>query len=51
MFSYVFSLQLNEETLFYWLDMHLEGIELMTSPSTLLFQGEDMPFELKLIDN
>ena len=31
--------------------MHLEDIELMTSPSTLLFQGEDMQFELEFIDN
>ena len=28
---------------------HLVGLEPMTSPSTLLFQGEEVPFELELI--
>jgi len=28
---------------------HLAGVEPMASPSALLLQGEEVPFELKLI--
>ncbi len=38
-----------EENVFFKLLTHLVGLEPMTSPSTLLFQGEEVPFELELI--
>jgi hypothetical protein len=38
-----------EENVFFKLLTHLVGLEPMTSPSTLLSQGEEVPFELELI--
>ena len=35
--------------LFIGLHMNLVGLELTTSPSTLLLQGEEVPFDVQLI--